>query len=334
MDKAPRDRLDELATAYQGSQILLTASRLGLFSTLGQETRTADELATALEASPRGIRILCDALVSLGLLEAAGGGYCNAELTVRHLLPDSPEPRADMLRHSAKLYARWGYLLDAVKSGAPVPDERLDPSLVGDERQFARAMADSGRRSVAATLRELDLTGVETMLDVGGGPGIYAIGFAQESPDLEVTIMDSEESLAVAHENIAAAGLTERIHLQPGDAFRDHLGGPYDLVLVSNVIHIYSPERNRQLVQRCAESLQPGGRLVLKDFFLDDDRQRPVGGVLFAVNMLVSTEGGDCYTVTEARSWIESAGLEWVRFRDVASRSRLLISQRRPELET
>ena len=328
MDSPPRDRLDELATAYQTSQILMAANRLGLFTALGTEVRQTQELATALEASPRGIRILCDALVSLGLLQASESGYRNHELALRHLLPNSPEPRSDLLRHGAKLYERWGHLYDAVKTGAPVPDEQLDPRLVDGERAFARAMADVGRRSATATWRELSLTGVKTLLDVGGGPGIYAIGFAQQSPDLEVTILDTEESLAVAQQNIDAAGLSDRIHLRPGDAFIDDLGGPYDLVFVSNVIHIYSSAENHQLVKRCAESLTPSGRLVLKDFFLDDDRQTPPGGVLFAVNMLVSTEGGDCYTVTEATSWLESAGLELVDIRDIATKSRLLIAQR------
>lgn len=328
MPSPPRDHLDELATAYQASQILMAANRLGLFATLGQEAMQTTALAAALDASPRGIRILCNALVSLGLLRSTESGYRNEQLALRHLLPDSPEPRSDLLRHGAKLYERWGHLYDAVKTGAPIPDEQLDPRLTDGEREFARAMADVGRRSAAATWSEIDLTGVKSLLDVGGGPGIYAIGFARQAPDLEVTILDREESLAVARQHISAAGLPDRIHLRPGDAFTDDLGGPYDLVFVSNVIHIYSAADNQRLIRRCAETLAPGGRLILKDFFLDDDRQTPAGGVLFAVNMLVSTEGGDCYTVTEVESWLELAGLELVDICDVASRSRLLIAQR------
>ncbi len=65
---------------------------------------------------------------------------------------------------------------------------------------------------------------------------------------------------------------------------------------------------------------------MLKDFFLDDDRRSPPGGVLFAVNMLVNTAAGDCYTVSEAHRWLELAGLEPREVRDIASRSRLLIA--------
>jgi len=275
------------------------------------------------------MRILCDALVDLGLLARTEKGYWTTGDARRHLLPDSPEPRSDLLAHGARLYERWGGLYDAVKTGRPVAEEYLDPRLVGSEQEFARAMADVGRRSAAASCERLDLSAAGHVLDVGGGPGIYAIEFARRWPELEITVFDTSEALRVARRNIESAGLTERIRLRAGDAFVDSLGGPYGAIFISNVIHIYSAVDNRQLVQRCASCLKTGGQLVLKDFFLDDDRTRPSGSAIFAVNMLVSTDGGDCYTVTETRSWLEAADLELQEVQDVASKSRLLVASKR-----
>ena len=323
-----RDPIDDIANAYQASQILLTANRLGVFAAIGDGDKSAEELASDLDASPRGVRILCDALVDLELLERSDTGYRNGEDARRHLLPVSAEPRSDLLRHGAKLWERWGRLYDSVKTGQPVADDQIDPRLLGNEREFAQAMADVGRRSARVTCDELDLRETRTLVDIGGGPGIYAIEFVRHWPELEVTILDSPEALEVARENVDTASLADRIHLLPGDAFSDDLGGPYDAIFISNVIHIYSAEDNQLLIQRCSENLAPGGLLILKDFFLDEDRKSPPGGVVFAVNMLVSTEGGDCYTVTESESWLESAGLELQKIKDVAAKSRLLVAKK------
>ena len=328
MSKAAPDPIDDIATGYQSSQILLAANRLGIFAALGNGSKDARRLAADLDASPRGMRILCDALVDLGLLDRVGPDYANSPDARKHLLPDSPEPRSDLLSHGAKQYERWGRLYDAVKSGTPVPDDDLDPRLLEGERAFARAMADVGRRSAAATCEQLDLSGARQLLDVGGGPGIYAIEFAQRWPGLRITVLDTEEALAVARQNVTAAGLADRIHLHPGDAFVDDLAGPFDAIFVSNVIHIYSAVDNQKLIERCAASLAPGGQLILKDFFLDANRRNPPGGVVFAVNMLVSTDEGDCYTVGEAQSWFEAAGLRFEVVKDVASKSRLLIARK------
>ena len=320
--------MDEIATGYQASQILLTANRLGLFTALADRPKNHLQLAADLAADPRGTRILCDALVDLELLERTADGYSAGQDVRRHLLADSTEPRTDLLLHAAKLYERWAGLYDAVKTGKPVATDRLDPRLQGSEREFARAMADVGRRSAVATRKQLDLGDVGHVLDLGGGPGIYAIEFARTWPELEVTVFDTPDALAVARQNLAESGCSERVHLQPGDAFEDSLGGPYGAIFVSNVIHIYSAADNRRLVASCAASLRAGGRLILKDFFLDEDRRQPAGGAVFAVNMLVSTEGGDCFTVTEARSWIEATGLRFAEVRDVAAKSRLLVASK------
>lgn len=322
------DLLDNIAVGYQASQILLAANRLGVFAALVQGPRSAAQLAADLDANPRGMRILCDALVDLGLLDPSEQGYRPGPEARRHLLPDSPEPRIDLLNHGAKLYERWAGLYDAVKTGAPIADGRLDARLLGSGRDFARAMADIGRRSAVATRELLDLKGVRHLLDLGGGPGVYAIEFARAWPELEVTVLDTSEALEEARRNLAMTDLEGRVHLRSGDAFSDSLGGPYSAIFISNLLHIYSAEDNRRLLRRCATSLEPNGQIILKDFFLDDDRRRPAGGAIFAVNMLVSTEAGDCYTVDQARAWLEEVGLEPRSVLDVASKSRLLLATR------
>jgi predicted O-methyltransferase YrrM len=328
MNKGSSDPIDEIASGYKASQILLTANRLGLFAALEGEPLTATALAAKLGTDPRATRILCDALASLSLLHKAEDLYSNSELTGEFLLPDSPKSRSAMLLHAAKLYERWSKLYDVVCTGEPVPDSQVDSRLQGDGRDFARAMADVGRLAAESACEVLDLSAVRRLLDVGGGPGVYALAFARTNPELHAVVLDSEESLEVAQANIADQKLEDRVSIRVGDAFVDDLGGPYDFIFISNLVHIYAEEENRKLLARCAKALEPGGRLAIKDFLLDPGRLSPAGGAVFAVNMLVSTEGGDSYTAQEVQSWLEDAGLTYESLGNVATHSRILIARK------
>lgn len=323
------ERVDEIASGYRGAQILMTGVRLGLFETLGDEPLAADDLARRLGADRRGTRILADALVALGLLAKDGGAYRNVPGGREVLGPGRPASKTAILEHGARLYERWAGLYDAVTTGSPVPEERSDPRLDGGARAFARAMADVGRATAEGAVEALErhgvLDGVARALDVGGGPGLYAIALARARPGLRATVLDRAETLEVARANVETAGLADRVELAAGDALADPLGGPWDLVFTSNFVHIFSPDANRSLVRRAASALAPGGRLVVKDFLLDPDRTTPPGGALFAVNMLVNTEGGDCYTVEEVHGWFREAGLEAGETLDITPQSRLAV---------
>ncbi len=320
--------IDELMGGFRAAQILMTANRLGLFDLLGESEMNCELLARSLETDARATRILCDSLVGLSLLERTSGGYRNTAVALKHLLTSSPQSKAAMLNHGARLYERWGHLYDSVQRGTPVPNEVLNQELVGGKRDFAKAMADSARSSAGVTAEKLDLSQALTLLDVGGGPGLFAIEFCSRNPQLSAVIMDDVETLEVAAQNIARAGMEGRITTRPGDVFNDDLGTGYDFIFVSNLIHIYSSDDNRRLVERCASALAPEGRLGLKDFFLDNDRLGPQWSLLFAVNMLVSTEKGDCYTLEEAARWFESAHLRYEERIDLTKFSRLLVARR------
>jgi predicted O-methyltransferase YrrM len=323
-----QDPVDEISGGYRASQVLLTANRLGVFSALGSGAMTLDNLAETLGADQRGTRILCDALVAISLLEKEGETYKNTLLAMEYLTPGAPRSKIAMLRHTARLYERWGKLYDVVKNGHPAPDDAVDSSLQEDERDFALAMADAARVSARQTAEMLDLSGAAKMLDVGGGPGLYAIEFARQNPKLYGVVFDNEKTVRVAQANIEQAGLSDRISVRTGDAYKDDLGDGYDFILLSNVIHSYSYEDNSVLVSRCAGALTRGGRLCVKDFLLDPDRTSPAWASLFAVNMLVNTESGDCYTVDEVAEWFHRAGLVLDKAMDLTAQSRLVIGRK------
>ena len=328
-EKTGQELIDEMAGGYRASQVLLTANRLGLFQQLADTELSAEEIAESLETDLRATRILCDALVSLSLLEKKAQRYKNTFVAKEYLLPGNPQSKVAQLYHSAKLYETWRTLYDVVKTGRPAGEDAIDPRLIGDKRKFAEAMADTARAVAGRVAVQIDLSGAKKMLDLGGGPGLYSIAFVHRYPQLQAVIMDNAETLVVARDNVVKAELAGRISVRPGDAFQDDMGAEYDFVLLSNVAHIYSAEENRQLVSKCGAALNHGGMLCIKDFLLDSDRVGPRWATLFAVNMLVNTERGNCYTLEEITDWFESAGLTLSDVVELTPQSRLVLAHKR-----
>ena len=104
-------------------------------------------------------------------------------------------------------------------------------------------------------------TGPLDILDVGTGPGFFAVNLALAGH--RVTALDvTEEMLARARENAAAYGARISLVRQNGDAlpFPD---SSFDLVVSRNVL--WNMERPEQALREWARVLRPGGRMVYFD---------------------------------------------------------------------
>ncbi|MFH1529550.1 MAG: methyltransferase [Pseudomonadota bacterium] len=193
---------------------------------------------------------------------------------------------------------------------------------------FIAAMHAGGSARAAEVVARLDLTGVRRVLDVGGASGAYAMEFVRQGEGLRSTVFDLPDVLPLTQRYLAEAGLADRVDTVPGDYLVDGFGAGWDLVFLSNVVHINAPAQNADLVARAAASLAPGGRIVIQEFVPDDDRMGPRFPVLFALNMLVNTAAGDTYTRTEIRSWTDAAGLIWLESVETDAPSTLILAQR------
>ena len=318
-------RLNEIAGGFQASQLLFVAVRAGVFEKL-MEPRTAEQVAAAFGWSPRGTRMLLDGLLALELVEKQDGIYQNAPISTACLVPGAPTDQRHILTHKANGWAGWGLLEEAVRTGTSAlgPRDRSQEDL----RSFICGMADIARMSARSMLEAVDLAPYRRMLDVGGGPGAYSIAFMEAHSGLEATIFDVPDVIPIAREQVEAAGLRDRVSYREGDLTRDPFESGYDLVLVSNIIHSFSTGENQALIRKCFEALEPGGLLILKDFLLDPGRTGPPFGLIFAVHMLVHTEGGDTYTLDEAAAWTDAAGFQPGRVIELTPHTRLWLARK------
>ena len=304
------------------------ALELGLFDELAARPSRAGTLASRLGLEVRGVEALLGTLHALGAVEEQGGCWrLTGQARARFVDRDTPDFEADSLRHWMRSIRRWATELEeAVRTGGPPPGRRTpaDGAKTGRELEnFMAAMANrapSRTAAVADAVRRAAPTAA-SLLDVGGGPGVLARALAERG--FQVTLLDRTEVIELVAERygLAQAG---GIQLAAGDVFEQVPAGSFDVVLLSNLSHIYGPERNRDLLARVSEALAPGGSLAIVDFVRGVSEFAP----LFALTMLLSTDEGGTWTLEQYGSWLRGAGLEHIRCRTILPEVQLITAVR------
>ncbi len=298
------DEITEMIRGFMASRAILTALELDVFTAIG-DGGTAKQIAGKIQGAVRATEMLLNALVSLKLLEKRDGVFHNTPLAARFFVEGTPDSARSAQLHSANLWKRWSTLTEAVQAGTTVAP-KVDNGAV---KPFIAAMDHNARGRARAVVQAVEVNGAKRLLDLGGGSGAYSIAFAQAAPGLHAEIVDAPEVLALAQDYVRQAGLADRITTQAGDMLSVPLeAGTYDLVLLSAICHMFSPEENKQLLERAYAALAPKGRLVISDFILEADKTAPRFAALFALNMLVNTRAGNSYSELEYEAWLKQAG--------------------------
>jgi len=169
-----------------------------------------------------------------------------------------------------------------------------------------------------------------SLLDVGGAMGTYTVAFLQAVPRMTATLFDRPEVVGIARQFLGEIGLLHRVTLVPGDFYQEDFPGVHDLAFVSAIIHQNSPGQNVNLFLKIFRSLEPGGRIIIRDHVMDPDRTRPRDGAIFAVNMLAGTPGGNTYTFDEIRTGLAQAGFVHIRLLQTGEQMDALVEAFKP----
>ena len=319
-----------VARAFMRSRIILSAAELDLFTSIQDSVTSAEKMAERLGLDRRALERVLDCLVTFGLLNKDGGAY---SLTGEGALYSSKHPASGlpMLLHMSRLWVSWSDLTEVVQRGPGSEQKPPRPMDLDSRRAFIGAMHVIGRVLSDEIAGSLDLRGYRKLLDIGGGSGTYTIAFLRHNPQLKAILFDLKDVIPIAGERLSSEGLQDRVELIAGDFYSGDLPGGCDLALLSAIIHQNSRQQNLELYRKAYRSLVPGGMLMIRDHIMDEQRTRPPEGAMFAINMLVNTQGGDTYTFHEVKQGLKEAGFTDVRLLRSGERMDCIVGAVKPE---
>ena len=324
--QAPATDPTSIFEAFRGNQAteLLTAAvaHLGVFETLADGPLASNVLRERLKLADRPFVVLTTALRALGLLTVDEARISLSEQAREHLVPGSAFDVGGYLGLAADSPGVLD-LVERLRTNRPAGSgddqggaafiyrEGIDSAMEREASARSLTLALAGRaRNVAPVLADnYPLSGVNRLLDVGGGTGIYSIAWLQRHAGLSATVWDRPEVLKVAREMAEDYGVADRLEARPGDMFADAMPEGFDAILLSNVLHDWDVPECRSLVARCAGALPLGGVLLIHDVFLDDAMDGPLPIALYSASLFRLTEGR-AYSAGEYRGWLVEAGLE------------------------
>lgn len=291
----------EMVYGYQRSRVLFTACQLDIFSTIATDYKSAAEIAITINADKKAIQRLLDTLVALELLEKRDNKYTNSKISLRFLVRNKPEYMS-IMNYSSRLWDAWGKLTDAIRTGQNYDVKGIADYSQEETEDFLDAV--HWRSSILAPdiVKMIDLTGVERVLDIGGGVGDYAIEFVNAKPSIKATIFTYPNCAPFAEEylryikNREVAG---NIDIKTGDILGDDFGSGYDLIFLSFVFQHNDIWKNIELARNVRGALNYDGKIVIQDLLIDDNRTSPEFNTLYALELLVNSLGGDVYTSSD-----------------------------------
>jgi SAM-dependent methyltransferase len=247
--------------------------------------------------------------VSLGFLKKQNKVFFNTSESFAFLSKKSPDYLGGLM-HSNHLWNTWSNLTQVVKTGIPAHPAEINERGEGWLFPFINAMHDRAKKQAPEQLANIDLTGIKSVLDIGGGSGAYSMEFVSRKPEITATVFDLPNVVPITKEFLEKEGFSHKINIHAGDYTTDKLPAGFDLAFLSAIIHSNSLEVNKDLVKKCFNSLNRNGRIIIQDWIMNKDRTLPLSGAVFAINMLVGTESGDCFTEQEVTEMLNAAGFK------------------------
>lgn len=303
--------------AHARTCALETAVAIGIFDQLVDRSRTAGDLARATRCSRRGVRMLADTLVALGLLSKAKERYDLTESARLFLVSSSPASLGGLIRLSASFRRPFDHLTEIVRTGKPaqVSDveelgQKAFPELVGALFPSSFGVSRLAREALPVGVRSR----VKQVLDIAAGSAAWSLAWAVADSEVRVTALDFAEVLGVTRQYTEGFSCTDRYEFLEGNLQSAKFGSSrYDLVILGQICHSEGARGSRKLIGKSVRALKPDGLLLIADMVPNDQRTSPVNHLLFAMNMLVGTGEGDVFTLAEYREWMRAAGLSFVQ---------------------
>ena len=299
----------EFASSYQKSRILLTGFELDIFTNIEGNGTTNEQITSKLKLDEHACERLMNALVSLGFLKKQNKLFFNTAESFTFLSKKSPDYLGGLM-HTNHLWNTWSNLTKVVRSGVSAHPDEINARGEDWLTPFITAMHDRAKKQAPLQLASIDLSNVNSILDIGGGSGAFSMEFVSRKPGLLAIVFDLPNVVPITKTFLEKEGYAGKVKTHAGDYTTDPLPSGFDLVFLSAIIHSNSLEVNGALIKKCFGALNKNGRIIIQDWIMNNDRTQPTSGAVFAINMLVGTESGDCFTEPEVTEMLTAAGFK------------------------
>ena len=315
LEIAPRALVDTHA-AMLLARTVMAGAELRIFDSVADGPRGADEIAAICHSDARATELLLNALASCKYLRFKNGRFALTRRS-RWLLSDSRSSLRDKLLLQAVEWRWLEHLEQFGRDGRPL--EFHESMTTADRSLYHRGMRALAGVAGAEVARRVPVPrGASRMLDIGGSHGHFAAEICRRHRGLSAEVMDLPEAIEVAAPIMAAEGLGDRLVHRAGDAATVDLGvEQYDLVLMSNLAHHFDAEQNRDIAERIARALRPGGVFVIQEASRSEHpgESGQIPALLGLYFALQSRPGVRTWSTREMAEWQRSAGLQAHRAR-------------------
>jgi len=299
----------ELSGAFWQPCVLHAAVKLDVFTAIGDGQTGIETLAQKIGSAYNGVERLLNALVAMKLLGKSGDMFVNVPAGREFLCRESSKYIGHIILHHHHLVQGWGQLDRAVQSGQTIRN-RSAFSKEEWRESFLLGMFNLAMNLAPRLVPLIDLSSKHHLLDLGGGPGTYAIHFCLSNPQLKATVYDLPTTRPFAEKTIEKFKLTDRICFLAGDYMEDDITGNYDAAWLSHILHGEGPDECQTLIHKAVSVLQPGGTVIVHDFILNNTMDGPLFPALFSLNMLLGTSSGQSYSEQQIRQMLSAAGVK------------------------
>ena len=320
-------RIYDMLQAYRQAAALNTAIELDIFSIIAAGRDTVPAMAAALGLPQRGLRILCDFLVTERVLDKSGGAYSMAPDVAAFLDRASPRYIGAVARFVRAQVLRDAFdeLTATVRRGGAVASASFTPPHWVD---FARVMGglQTYPATVIADTLALPADRPIRVLDVAASHGQFGIAIARRFPQATIVALDWPEVLSVTSDNAVKAGIATRFQTIAGDARRVELADGYDALLAINFLHHFGRTEAVELLTRARRALAPSGTIVIAGLIPNADGVSPPAAARFNLSILASTVEGEVHTTTQLAAMLNEAGFSDVQERRLPQIMHTMIS--------
>lgn len=329
------ERLMQFTFGFAPPLMIETAIRCSVFDILDKGAKSLDALCAETGTSPRGLRMVLDALVGLDVLSKDDAGrYALTPESATFLVTGKPSYHgAFFLLTKGPMLSSWSGLEDVVRRGRSARHINQEQDGTSFFLKFVEDIFPIHYAGAQALANALDVQSTPSpisVLDLAAGSGVWSIAIAQQSPQIRVTAVDWPAVIEVTKKVAVRHGLADRYTFVAGDLDSVNFGEGHAIATLGHILHSEGEARSRRLLKKTFEALAPGGTIAIAEILVDAQRRTAVPALIFAVNMLVNSDEGDTFSLDEIRGWLKDAGFETVRTIDAPGLAPVLILATKP----